>query len=229
VGGVFPITVTASNGVAPATTQSFTLTVNGPPVFTSPNAATFLTGDCSVYSGSYLLTTTAAGSPGATHLTESGSLPAGLTFHDNGDGTATLSGCVNPSARVIGSLTLHLTVAATNPVGQATQQFTLVIRPPAIIALPGQLPPGNGALTGVPAQTAVSQVLHLSGSGFAPGAMITIGYYAGPVTVKTVRASSTGTFATDITVSATGSHTFVAAGIGGNGSSRFLEAVSVTS
>jgi putative Ig domain-containing protein len=222
VGGIFTLTITANNGVAPVTTQSFTLTVNGPPVFTSPNTATFLTGNnC----GSYLITTTAAGSPGTTHYTETGSLPSGLTFQDNGDGTATLSGCVNG---ITSSRTFRLILTATNSVGSVTQSFTLFVKPPAAVPLPKRLPASNGALGGVPSTTTRGQVLHLTGSGFAPGAPITIGYYAGPVTLTTVYASSTGTFAADITVSVAGSHTFVAAGIGGNGNSRFLEAVSTT-
>jgi hypothetical protein len=222
VGGIFAVAISANNGVAPATIQSFTLTVNGPPVFTSPNAATFLTGN---HCGSYLLTTTAAGSPGATHLTASGALPSGLTFHDNGDGSATISGCVNG---LTSNKTFRLTITATNSVASATQAFTLFVKAPATVPLPKKLPASNGVLVGVPVQTTLSQVLTISGSGFAPGAPITIGYYGGPVTVKTVYASSTGTFSTTLTMSATGTHTFVAAGIGGNGNSRFLEASSTT-
>jgi large repetitive protein len=223
VGGVFNVTFRANNGVAPAATQSFTLTVNGPPVFTSPNVATFLTGNrC----GTYVLTTTAAGSPGPTHLTETGTLPTGLTFHDNGDGTATLSGCVNG---LTSNKTFMLTITATNSVGTTTQRFTLYVKAPAAVALPNRLPTSNGTLGGVPATTTVGQVLNLSGGGFAPGAPVTIGYYTGPVTLRTVYASSTGTFTATITLSVRGSHTFVAAGMGGDGNNRFLEAVSNTS
>jgi hypothetical protein len=225
VGGIFTITITANNGVAPATTQSFTLTVNGPPVFTSPNTTTFLTGNnC----GTFLVTTTAAGSPGTTHITVSGTLPGGMTFHDNGDGTATLSGCPPNGS----NKSYSLTFTATNSVGTATQKFTLVVQSPSAVPLPKNLPSSNGTLQGVPAQTTKGQLLHVSGGGFAPGAPITIGYYPGPVTLTnsnfTVFASSTGTFAADITVTATGSHTYVAAGTGSNGKSRFLEATTNT-
>jgi large repetitive protein len=220
VGGVFTITITANNGVAPATTQSFTLTVNGPPSFTSAATATFLTGNnC----GTFLITTTAAGSPGTTHITKSGTLPSGVTFHDNGDGTATLSGCTN------GVGTYKLTLTATNSVGYTTQKFTLLVKAPASVSLPKNLPPSNGVLGGVPSTTLRNQVLHVNGGGYAPGAPINIGYYPGPVTLKQVFASSTGTFAADITVpNALGNHTFVASGIGSNGSNRFLEAASNT-
>jgi hypothetical protein len=191
-------------------------------VFTSANIATFLTGNrC----GTYVITTTAAGSPGPTRITMTGALPIGLTFVDNGDGTATISGCPNG---VTGTKSFSLTLTATNSVGSATQRYSLVVEAPSTIPLPKKLPASSGVLGGVPQQTTRNQVLHLTGSGYAPGAPITIGYYAGPVTVTTAFASSTGTFAVDITVTALGSHTFVASGIGSDGKSRFLEATSNT-
>ena len=42
--GVYPLTVTAANGVLPNATQTFTLTVNQGPAITSANSATFTTG-----------------------------------------------------------------------------------------------------------------------------------------------------------------------------------------
>ncbi|HJQ03232.1 MAG TPA: putative Ig domain-containing protein [Jatrophihabitans sp.] len=221
VGGTFVITITANNGVAPVTTQTFTLTVNGPPVFTSGNTFTFVNSKC----GTYLITTTSAGSPGTTHITESGALPAGVTFHDNGDGTATLSGCVNG---ITSKRSFSVTFTATNSVGHVTQSATVLVVPPGAVSLPKNLPSSNGTLGGVPASTTRGQVLHLSGDGFAPGAPITIGYYPGPVTLTNntfkVFASSTGSFTADITVTVTGNLTYVAAGTGSNGNSRFLEA-----
>jgi len=60
---------------------------------------------------------TTTGSP-APSLTESGALPSGVTFHD--DGTGTLSG----TARTIG--TFNITFTAHNGVGSdAIQNFTL--------------------------------------------------------------------------------------------------------
>jgi large repetitive protein len=225
VGGIFVITITANNGVAPVTTQTFTLTVNGPPVFTSATTATFINSKC----GTFLVTTTAAGSPGTTHITMTGTLPSGLTFHDNGDGTATISGCING---ITSNKSYSLKFTATNSVGYATQNFTLLVKPPASVPLPKNLPSSNGTLGGVPATTTKGQVLHLSGSGFAPGAQITIGYYPGPVTLTnssfTVYASTTGSFTANITASVLGNHTYVAAGTGSNGNNRFLEAATNT-
>ena len=43
-GGIYPFTFTASNGVAPIATQSFTLTVNEAPNITSANNTNFTVG-----------------------------------------------------------------------------------------------------------------------------------------------------------------------------------------
>ena len=71
----------------PDATQSFTLTVNQAtrPAITSATSTTFTVGTA----GSFTVTTT--GFPTPT-LSETGALPSGVTFTDNGNGTATLSG-----------------------------------------------------------------------------------------------------------------------------------------
>jgi hypothetical protein len=122
-GGVYPITITASNGAAPDATQSFTLTVNEPPSISSADHTTFTVGAA----GSFTVTT-AGGQPTAVGITESGSLPAGITFTDNGDGTATLGG--TPTA----GGTFPITITASNGVApNATQVFTLTVdEPPSI-------------------------------------------------------------------------------------------------
>jgi hypothetical protein len=115
VEGVYSITIGATNGVAPDASQSFTLTVDGPPAITSGDSTTLDVGDY----GTFTVTTT--GTPTAA-LSESGSLPSGVTFTDNGDGTATLAG--TPAAGTDGSYTI--TIDATNGVSpDATQSFTL--------------------------------------------------------------------------------------------------------
>ena len=58
--GSYPLTITASNGVSPDATQTFTLTVDAAaaaPVITSADAATFAAG----HAGTFTVTTT--GSP----------------------------------------------------------------------------------------------------------------------------------------------------------------------
>jgi hypothetical protein len=123
--GVFGFTITASNGVHPDATQSFTATVHGPPTITSADHATFTTG----LIGTFTVTTT-AGTPTATTLSKTGALPTGVSFVDNGDGTATLAG--TPDAGTGGSYPIRIT--ASNGVSpDATQSFTLTVdQAPAI-------------------------------------------------------------------------------------------------
>ena len=112
--GDHAISVTATDG-AGSTTQAFTLHVEAPPTFTSLPSTSGQTG----VPFSYSVTTT--GSPVAS-LSEDGALPAGVTFTDNGDGTATLAG--TPTASGVFALTL----AAHNGAGaDATQSFSLTI------------------------------------------------------------------------------------------------------
>ena len=119
--GVYPISIQAANAVS-AVTQSFTLTVGSAPAITSSDHATFIEGAA----GSFTITTT--GNP-AAGLSKTGSLPSGVSFTDNGDGTATLAG--TPAAGSTGSY--PITIKATNAVSSATQSFTLTVnKPPAI-------------------------------------------------------------------------------------------------
>ena len=109
--GFFPITITATNGVPPNATQTFTLTVDGPPTITSANSATFTQGQAGGF------TVTATGTPSST-FNETGSLPNGVTLSSAGVlvGTATQSG------------SFPITITATNGVSpDATQSFTLTV------------------------------------------------------------------------------------------------------
>jgi large repetitive protein len=118
--GVYPLTIGASNNVSPAASQSFTLTVDGAPTITSANNTTFAEGSA----GSFTVTT--AGLP-APALSETGTLPSGVTFSDNGNGTATLAG--TPAAGT--SNVYVVTITASNgftPIG--TQSFTLTVDGP---------------------------------------------------------------------------------------------------
>ena len=115
--GDYPLTITAGNGILPDASQSFTLTVDAAPTITSADNATFTEGDA----GSFAITTT--GRPIGT-ISESGALPSGVTFFDNGDGTVTLSG--TPDLGTNGPYSL--TITATNGVlPDATQTFTLTV------------------------------------------------------------------------------------------------------
>jgi hypothetical protein len=114
--GSYPFVITANNSVGTPATQDFTLTVNTAPVFTSATSTTFTAGTA----GSFTVTTT--GSPTPT-LTYTGSLPSGVNFTDNGNGTGTLSG--TPSAGTGGSY--PITIKAQSTSGNTTQSFTLAV------------------------------------------------------------------------------------------------------
>jgi hypothetical protein len=118
-GGVYNLTITASNGVGAAATQSFTLTVNQGTAITSASSASFITGT----GGSF--TVTATGFPAPT-LSQTASLPSGVTFNPT-NGVLTVAPNALPG-------TYALTFKATNGVGTAaTQSFTLNInQSPAI-------------------------------------------------------------------------------------------------
>lgn len=113
-GGVYPLTITASNGIGTDAQQSFTLTVNEAPKITSNAGATFTVG----VAGSFTVITT--GFPVAT-LQKAGNLPTGLSFDP---ATGKLTG--TPAAGTAG--TYALTFTASNGIGtNATQNFTLTV------------------------------------------------------------------------------------------------------
>src|SRR5208282_4586897 len=120
--GSYPVTITASNGVSPDATQSFTLTVNKAPTapaVTSPDNTGFTVGTAGTF------TVTSTGYP-VSAISESGALPSGVTLTDNGDGTATLAG--TPASGSQGSF--PVTITAANGVSpDATQTFTLTVTP----------------------------------------------------------------------------------------------------
>ena len=116
--GIYNLSITASNGVGTAAVQSFTLTVDGPPTITSGSSTAFTEGSPGTF------TVTSTGLPAAT-LSESGALPSGVTFVNNGGGTATLAG--TPAAGSHGVYTF--TITANNGIGTpATQTFTLTVQ-----------------------------------------------------------------------------------------------------
>src|SRR5205823_14369284 len=119
------INITASNGTLPDATQLFTITVqDAPPVLeapaiTSADSTTFTMGTA----GTFTITTT--GSPTPT-LELAGAQPAWLSFVDNTDGTATISGTPDSG----GDFSYDFIINARNGVSLvATQDFTLLVTP----------------------------------------------------------------------------------------------------
>jgi YVTN family beta-propeller protein len=127
--GKYPLTITASNGVGTPATQAFTLTVTtaaSKPVITSAAAAAPLFGSL------FNFTVTTHGYP-VPSISKTGTMPPGIHFADNGNGTGTISG--TPNGTAIGPYTVTLT--AKNKAGTATQSFTLTVwKAPAIAKIP---------------------------------------------------------------------------------------------
>ena len=93
----------------------------GPPIFTSSNVAYFDVGVANRF------TITTAGSPTPT-LTAASELPASISFHDNGDGTATLAGTPESWELVVPEPPLFDVVASNGPDRTAMQRISVILR-----------------------------------------------------------------------------------------------------
>ena len=145
-GGAYSLAITASNGVGSSATQTFTLTVDQAPAITNANGANFTAG----VPGSFMVSTSAY--PNAT-LSESGTLPSGVTFKDNGNGTGSLSGMAAAGTEDAYSL-LITAVSATTP--NATQTFTLTVSAPASFVVTTTADDASGTASNCPAGSASS-------------------------------------------------------------------------
>ncbi|MGA7148606.1 MAG: putative Ig domain-containing protein, partial [Microbacterium sp.] len=133
MGGDYPLELTATVEGLPPVTQAFTLKVKQEPIFLSAETATFVAGQ----PGTFTVVTEAVP---VAWLDLVGTLPAGLTFTDNGDGTATIAG--TPSMTAVG--THAVTINATNDLVDPPQTLTIVVLAPA--AVPAASAPGTAAL-----------------------------------------------------------------------------------
>ena len=127
-------------------TTSVVSTAVGPPTIISPNNVTDKVGTAS----SFTVTTT--GFPTAS-LSLTGEFPTGLTFHDNGNGTATLAGTP------IAPGDFPIVITAQNGVApDATQNFLIVVdQSPSITS------PNNGATVTDQVGTAFEQQVMTTG------------------------------------------------------------------
>ena len=149
-GGTYTLSFAASNTTG-SVAQTFTLRINQSPAITSASGATFNLNAA----GSLLVTTTGFPTPS---LSVSGTLPAGVSFVDNGNGTGTLSG----TPTVAGSFPLSF--SAANGIGSAAvQSFTLVVSGgPVATITPARVNFGN-----VPLYTIASAKIILQNTGTA--------------------------------------------------------------
>ncbi|HVZ50565.1 MAG TPA: Ig-like domain repeat protein [Pseudolabrys sp.] len=204
-GGSYGLALTASNGVGTNATQNFTLTVNEAPAITSAANTVFTVGA----NGSFFVSAT--GHPTPT-LSESGALPAGMSFVDNGTGTATLSGA--PS--MAGSF--PLTITASNGVGSdATQSFSLTVNKAATLAT---IVSGGATVTGQQA----SFTVHVLSSGGTPTGTATVDFGDGGINaivtltggagIATHSYASAGTYTASVTYNSDGNFA-TSTGMGG--------------
>jgi len=112
-GGVYPITIAASNGISPNANQTFTVTVDQAPAFTSARSTTFKAG----HWRRFIFRTT--GFPAAT-LSERGRLPAGVRFRARDNGTAVLAGRAPRADR---GKTFRITITASNGIGTPVHEI----------------------------------------------------------------------------------------------------------
>jgi hypothetical protein len=118
--GATTFTVYANNSFDPSDSQSFTLSVDTAPTITSVAQATFDVGTPSTFA-----VTTDAGFPVTSSISETGTLPDGVTLVDGMDGTATLAG--TPAAGSGGDYPFTITASAGAGLA-STLSFDLVVR-----------------------------------------------------------------------------------------------------
>ena len=189
-GGTYQVTITATNAVG-AVAQHLAITLGTAPVITSASGWLVAPGRYNALG----ITTTGLPTP---VLSESGTLPPGLVFHANTNGTATISG--TPPGNAIG--TYDVTVTATNGVGSPAAQHLLISLglAPAITSASGwRVLPGR--YNDFTVTTSGSPTPVLTESGTLPAGLVFHANTNGTATISGVPpANATGTY--DVTVTA---------------------------
>jgi hypothetical protein len=137
--GTYTFNVTATDGLGGLATRSYTVRVDPAGGATAPAITSAATAG-GAEGAALAFAVTAGGSP-APAVSETGALPAGVSFADHHDGSAALTGVPAAGSTGVYHLTLH---AANGAAPDAAQAFTLTVTAPAVPA-----PPAPG--TGVPA------------------------------------------------------------------------------
>ncbi len=117
--GTHTVTITATNGVGTPAVQTLTVVVGFAPVLAAPTSAHLAVG----HRGD--IGFVAFGYP-VPSLAVTGALPVGMSFVDNGNGTATLAG--TPATASTGVYNVEVT--ATNPYGTSTRTVTIDVNGP---------------------------------------------------------------------------------------------------
>ena len=110
--------------------------------------------------------------------------------------------------------------------GDDTDVLAAVTIPAA--AVPATVPTKNGDLTLAPSSAGAitpGKKLTVSGTGYAPGSMVSVVMYSTPQVLTTVVADASGNFTVEVTVPAglaAGKHTVVASGVDANGVLRYV-------
>jgi len=156
------------------------------PTITSAATTTFTVG----VAGTFTVTTAGVPTPS---IGESGALPTGVTFVDNGNGTGTLAG--TPAAATNGSYALTFTATNGNP-PPAVQNFTLVVSAAGPTVTINQAASQVDPAASSPINFTV--VFSAPVTGFATGD-VTIGGTAGGTKVATVTALSATTYNVAVT------------------------------
>jgi hypothetical protein len=173
-GGIYNLTLTASNGVEADAVQSFTLIVNQVPQITSAASKTCTVG------ASCTFTVITSGFPVSTIGQSGDTLPTALSFIDNGDGTAAISG--TPSSGTSGVYNVIFTASNGVP-PDAVQNFSLSIATSATLDVDSSAPstPYDALTDGL---LVVRYLFGLTGSSLTTGALGPTATRTDPTVVK---------------------------------------------
>ena len=151
-------TTGAGSGTAKVNNQTVSVTINigAPPTITSANNTTFTVG----VAGTFTVTTT--GTPAPTLSDGGATLPSGVSFHDNGNGTATLAG----TPAQAGPFPFTIT-AANGFTPNASQSFTLNVSQASTSISVTNVSPSS-EVYGADSAVTITAVLSWTGTGPSP-------------------------------------------------------------
>jgi hypothetical protein len=188
-GGTYPLTISASNGIGSAASQDFVLTVNQGPVFTSAPNTTVTVGT------SFDFAVGASGSP-TPNITETGTLPSGVSFEPGLPGSASITG--SAAAHTGGTYTITLKAKGA---GSSTQSFTLTVDQAPAITSDASANAKTGTAFSFKVKSSGFPVPTLTESGALPAGLTFTAKSNGTATFSgTPAAGSAGTY--DITIDA---------------------------